>query len=71
MFCNENYENRILNILSGVEVINISVLEVSMLWTGKKIFLWGQNLTFEKYTCSVPERGSIVSSANELQSILW
>jgi hypothetical protein len=70
MLFNENYENRILNILSGVEVIIISVLNGYMVSTGKKICIWYKNLAFEQNTCSVLERNSIVSLAIELQSIL-
>jgi hypothetical protein len=65
----KNSENRILNVLSGVEANNVSVLNVSMLSTGKKLCHGYQNLAFEQNTCTLPERGCLVSLANELNQL--
>jgi hypothetical protein len=65
------FETRKLNVLSGVEAINISVLNVSILSTDKKLSDRYQSVAFEQYICSVPESRALITLANNvLQSIL-
>jgi hypothetical protein len=59
-----------LNVLSGVEAINISVLDVSIASTGRTILALIWISVFERYTFIVQELRCVVTLANELQSIV-
>jgi hypothetical protein len=66
----EDSENKILCVLSGVDAINVSVLCVSMLPTGEMFCHCYQNLTFDQYTCSIPEGRCLCGKANYFQTML-
>jgi hypothetical protein len=56
---------------SGVETIALFFLKVRILSTFKKHCQWYQNLTFEQYRCSVPERLSDSRKGNYFQTFIF
>jgi len=57
-------KKHVLYVLSGVEAINISVSNVTILSKGKMFCHWYKNLVFEQNTWSVPKRRCFIRKAN-------